>query len=557
MVLYSRKVIIDAMKINLDEQVRRSCRHLLSEINRDPATPTYGCFDRRYWAWKMADFPEATYQRNLANLAWYMHNCGDDAEPESIKEAVIAGLLYAARIQHHDGSFDQAFPFERSFGATGFLLPDLIKAYTAVQDSCGKNEKSRIEDSLKRSADFLCRSTERHGLISNHLAGASLGLLVAADLFNITDYRDHSRQLLELILANQSPEGWFPEYGGADPGYQTLCMNYLAQIYQIKPSADLKSALKRSLDFLRYFVHPDGSFGGEYGSRRTEIYYPGGIALLSKDFPLAGAIHIYMKKSIENLTTVTLVDIDMGNMAPLLSSTILTLEASWKNVSGIHLPLEQRDEVMVFQDAGIAIYNNSRYFAVLGASNGGVFKVFDKRSKNIVNDDCGVLIEFGSGKQASTQFTNIKNRLEVDGNRFICDTSFYRVSQSQPNPWNILVLRLLNLTVMQFSILNEWIKKILVDLLVKPSRQIPLRREREVVFHENQILVKDTFCIDSRFPIEKMRQGMKFNSIHMASSRYFFGKQGVQASESLAHQLLNNQGRLDDSRIINLDVKEN
>lgn len=521
MILYSRKVIIDIMKINLDEQVRQACRHLLSEINRDPASPTYGCFDRRYWAWKLADFPEATYQRNLANLAWYMRNCGDDAEPVTIRETIIAGLLFTARIQHRDGSFDQAYPFERSFGATGFLLPDLIKAYKAVKKYSGEIEKSRIEDSLKRSAGFLCRSAERHGLISNHLAGASLGLLMAADLFNQSNFKDHAQQLLDLVLMNQSPEGWFPEYGGADPGYQTLCVHYLAQIYRLLPSAELKSTLIRSLDFLQYFVHPDGSFGGEYGSRRTEVYYPGGIAHLSMDFPIASAIHGYMKKSIENLTTVTLVDIDLGNMAPLLSSTLLSMEATQENDADLYMPFERDEQARVFRDAGIAIRGTNRYYAILGASNGGVLKVFDKRSKKIAYDDCGALVEFDSGKQASTQFTNIKNRLKEVENRIICDTSFYRVTQSQPTPWNILVLRCMNLTVMRFSFLNEWIKKMLVDLLVKPARPIPLRREREVGFQKDEVLIRDSFYRTSNIKIEKMRQGIKFNSIHMASSRYY------------------------------------
>jgi len=46
------------MKISLSDQVNITCRHLLSEINRDPSSSTYGCFDRRYWAWKLTDFPE-------------------------------------------------------------------------------------------------------------------------------------------------------------------------------------------------------------------------------------------------------------------------------------------------------------------------------------------------------------------------------------------------------------------------------------------------------------------------------------------------------------------
>ena len=54
------------MKIPIRTQALISCQRLLSQLNRDPATSTTGCFDRRYWGWKLTDFPEATFQRNVA-----------------------------------------------------------------------------------------------------------------------------------------------------------------------------------------------------------------------------------------------------------------------------------------------------------------------------------------------------------------------------------------------------------------------------------------------------------------------------------------------------------
>lgn len=544
------------MNITLDAQVRQSCRHLLSEINRDPATPAYGCFDRRYWAWKLADFPEATYQRNLANLAWYMQNCGEEADLDMIRKTVVAGLLYTARIQHRDGSFDQAYPFERSFGATGFLLPDLIKAYTAVQVHCTDEEITIIEDLLKRAAKFLCGNAEKHGLISNHLAGAALGLFMAAGLFQDTDYEDHAKQLLEYLLVNQSPEGWFPEYSGADPGYQTLCMHYLAQTYRLAPSAELKNALEKSLAFLQYFVHPDGSFGGEYGSRRTEIYYPGGIALLSGDFPLASVVHEYMKKSIENLTTVTLVDIDMGNMAPLLSSTILFLEAPRNNQANDHLPFEQEEGTRVFQDAGIAVYNNKCYYAILGASNGGVFKVFDKRTKKIVFDDCGALAETRAGRWISTQATRLDNPFSLEAGKFEGQSGFYQMGRRLTSPLNYLVLRILNITIMRIGLLNEAVKKLMVSWLIAPDKPVQLNRMRNIEFLETQIKVTDHYSLRGKMRLKNLFHTGKFNSIHMASSRYYAGSQKFQAYEVLDHQSLNNQGRLEVTRMINLEERE-
>jgi len=37
---------------------------------------------------------------------------------------------------------------------------------------------------------------------------------------------------VQQIYDHQSREGWYEEYGGADPGYQTLCTFYLARLWQ-------------------------------------------------------------------------------------------------------------------------------------------------------------------------------------------------------------------------------------------------------------------------------------------------------------------------------------
>ena len=275
---------------------------------------------------RLTDFPEATFQRNLAGLNWYANHSKSIISQPMLTQVIKSGLAFAIKIQHRDGSFDQAYPFEHSFGATGFLLPDLINAYNGVKSNCTDLENRLFIFGIKKAAEFLSGSSEKHGLISNHLAGAALGLIKAGNLLDEIRFLNKGYALLDHILATQSSEGWFPEYGAADPGYQTLCMTYLAQIYRINPIEELRKALKLSLDFLKYFVHPNGTFGGEYGSRRTEVYYPGGIALLSSEFPDAASMHKFMLSSIEKGNTITLADIDLGNTAPLLNSSILALE---------------------------------------------------------------------------------------------------------------------------------------------------------------------------------------------------------------------------------------
>ena len=79
--------------------------------------------------------------------------------------------------------------------------------------------------------------------------------------------------LLDRIINNQSEEGWFREYEGADPGYQTLCLHYLVDAHLKSRALNLSEPIAKSIRFLQYFAHPDGSFGGHYGSRCTRFYY--------------------------------------------------------------------------------------------------------------------------------------------------------------------------------------------------------------------------------------------------------------------------------------------
>ncbi len=533
----------------LREQVLKTCRRLLSEINRDPATPTCGCFDRRYWAWKLIDFPEATFQRNLAALAWLLQ------QPEAIDErafltlTIQSGLLYTASIQHRSGSFDQAYPYEASYGATAFLLPDLLDAYQAIKDSCAEMQQLTIEAMLFRASLFLNKHTELHGTISNHLAGAALALLKAGKFFDRPEFTRKSGEIVNYILFKQSPEGWYVEYGGADPGYQTLCMYYLAQVYQLlddeKEIEKLRASLKTSLEFLQYFIHPDGTFGGEYGSRRTEVYYPGGITLLSGEFSLAAAMSARMLVSIEQGSTVTLADVDMGNTAPLLNNTIKAL-AFHKPQDLPLLPCQRESFEKDFPGAGILVRGRPRYYCVVGVSTGGVVKIYDKKKARLALDDCGLLGITSHGAGISTQMAHNDQGFQAQGDQLELWGGFYPIKSSLPTPASFLLLRLMNLTLMRIGFLNELVKKMLVGLLISGNAKLPLKRTRVLEFQADRVLIRDRIEKTGSVRLKQLTGGGKFSSIHMASARYFEPAHfTVQHFEELDVNELNRSGILE------------
>lgn len=499
---------------------------MLSGQNRDKYSLSYGCFDRRYWGWKMTDYPESTFQRNVYPLSLFLRKAREEerkAEIAVFSESVKSGIEFALAIQHADGSFDQAFPNEHSFGATAFLIHPLLNAYKTVQNEYSESQKNRIESGLFRAVDFLCNNKETHGRITNHLAGAALSLLEGFEFFNEPRFKKHFDSLTELIFSLQSPEGWFMEYEGADPGYQTLCLYYLTQVYRRKPDEKMRDALGKVIDFISWFAHPDGTFGGEYGSRRTSVFYPGGVALLAGEFSMAERLLYFMLESIGGARTVTLRDVDMGNLAPLLENYMAVLEnplTESDQPAGL-LPWERGKTSRDFSHAGLHIRATQKYYAVIGTSNGGVIKVFGRKDKRVLYNDSGYAGRARNNKHITTQVTNLGRRLEVEDNEIVIHASFFEMQRLMPTPFRLVILRFLNLSLMRSRRIREWVKQKLAGVLMKNRRSFPLALTRVIKFEPEHVVLKDTLTPKKKVNLSWLVCGRPFVSIHMASAGYF------------------------------------
>ena len=86
---------------------------------------------------------------------------------------------------------------------------------------------------MARAGEWLIRNDETHGFLSNHLAAAAGALRHAYRQTNEARFAERSQYFLDRILGRQSEEGWYDEYGGADPGYQTHCSFYMARCWEL------------------------------------------------------------------------------------------------------------------------------------------------------------------------------------------------------------------------------------------------------------------------------------------------------------------------------------
>ncbi len=497
---------------------------ILSWQDREAHSQTYGCFDRTFWCWKFTDFAGARFQEGVYALAHLLTTEAPGNLLYSDPRAagwIEAGLDYWLSLQYSDGSFDEAYPCEHSLAATAFTAFYVAEAVERLGDALTAGARGRVVEGLARAATWLCLNDERHGLLSNHLAAAAAGLDAVYRLTHEDRHLARSRYFVERILAHQSEEGWYEEYGGADPGYQTHATFYLARIWQRSRDERLLASLRQSLAFLAHFVHPDGTLGGEYASRNTEFYFPAGIELLAAESEHAAAIARFMRRSVAARRTVGPWAMDAQNYFPLLNNYLFAAQhAVTDDAPAETLPCERPGE-WYFPRAGLLVLGYPAYHAVLGLSKGGVLRVYERSRARLAFSDCGYWARGRSGVVATSQSLSLEPDWRRIEGGFRIERPFALVNQRVFTPLTFIAFRCFTLTLGRLPFAAYWIKNLLVSTLVRRRALFPLVLERSIRWSAEGVSLGDRLTRTANIDLVDLRRGAKFSAIHMGSSRYF------------------------------------
>lgn len=502
---------------------RAEIARVLSWQDRESFSRTYGCFDRTYWCWKFTDFAGARFQEGVFTLAHLFTTPLVDNplyhEPRALRW-IQAGLGFWQRLQRRDGSFDEAYPFEHSLAATAFTGFYVGEAFLRARDTL--SDPGAAVGTFARAGAWLCRNDERHGVLSNHLAAAAAALYV---IFRITGEARFERrcwQFVQRIYDHQSREGWYEEYGGADPGYQTQCTFYLARLWQYTREAPLRESLARSLSFLKHCVHPNGTLGGEYGSRNTEFFFPAGCEMLAGGVPDAARIACFMRSCVPEGRMAGLWAMDAQNMLPMLNNYLFATDhaASLDGGEGADLPCQTAGEWW-FPDAGLLIKSTPTFYAIVGLGKGGVVKVYDKVHRTLAVSDCGYVARLSTGAVASTQSLRRRPAWTRAPGACTVEADFVPLVQRLPTTWLFLAFRGFSTTLGRAQGVGYWLKNRLVQFLMRPGRAVPLRLTRQVELGADAVTVTDEIVAGKGVRVVECRRSEKFAAIHMGSSRYF------------------------------------
>ncbi|MCK4521204.1 MAG: hypothetical protein KAU20_01430 [Nanoarchaeota archaeon] len=484
---------------------------ILGLMDRNKLSPTYGCFDRNFWHYKTVDFPTGMAQLGVLPLALvYSYNYPDNPyyKKERIKELAVAGISYLEKSSHKDGTTDEFYPYERALGATSFSLIACTEAYMLL----GLDNKKFVRF-FKKRADWMIKNTEPN-VIANHQLSVAVPLVNVYLITKEEKYLKAAKEKIKNAMKWWNDEGWFYEYEGCDPGYSTFAIDFLAKYYKKTKDKDVLPTLKKSIEFCSYFIAPDGSYGGEYGSRNTSHFRPDGFEIMGEESLLGlGIVDKYLEGIEKGKNEF------MNDEKYMFYDVINYLQAYIDfNEQRPGFVKREKDFEKYFEKAKIYVTKKGKYYVIISLAKGGVIKIF--RDEKLVYKDNGFIAKTSDDNVIVSQLIS-NHQVEVSDSDIIVKGKFDIVKFKRPSVFSMMVFRVLLLSFAWNWKIGSLVKHLLVKILITGKKKAPFFFERIFKVGESGVEIVSTIKLLSNKKIKELYLGTDHAVIMVPTSNYF------------------------------------
>lgn len=509
------------MRAIYQREYRHIARMAFSMWNREPASPSAGSFDRRYWGWKSKDFGDATMQYAARLAIAYAQEQGLTSTLPCLLEQFVKNV---ASLQRSDGSFDQCYPYERTPGVIYDFLSTLVDVWSGPWITCAAS-RTTLEKVVDRAANFVVNTDEVHGEIANHLAEYAFECLYHAVHLHDPKTRAKGEAYLDRLLRTfDREEGWFLEYDGADPGYQTRALRYLVKCATLLNRDDLWDVAERAAEFLEIALMPDGSVHPMLGCRSTALLYPSGFEALAQHSPrfepLARRIRHAWTHRLAPLPSA----LDFENAIRLGDDALDAFKLCPEDAIAEPMPALDGCEIVHRPRAGLVVFREPTRIVHVQHSFGGTV-VIHGRDENgdwrLLHEDSGYLLR-EDGKVYVTRLPASGQLLEIDTGEIRTQADFFQSLHAELTPTQMIVLRVLNLTLLRWSWTAEVFRRIVVRRLMTGRHALAIHLTRRICLEADRVVVEDEVVDEQKKPhAGQLLHCRRVVGTHMASSRYF------------------------------------
>ncbi len=448
-------------------------------------------------------------------------------QSDRVRDWALAGVRFWAGIQHADGAFDEYYPWEHGYIPTSFSLFAAAEACRLL--GC---EDDRVMQSCRRAARYLARNEEREAL--NQEAASIPGLYAAHLLTGEAWIGDAATAKFERFVQRQSPDGFFAEYGGADLGYLSTTLDFLLEYARLSGDDRVWPIADKIVDFCSYFVHQDGSVGGQYGSRNTEYFLLSPLCLLADRSPIARAMLGRLRTGKHGALAFYGAFDDRYLSHNMLHSLLRAVRYApgGDEVGEDLLPCDSEHE-RYFEDAGLLSINQRGAHLVCGLSKGGVMRLFSAGRE--IFSDYGYRLEDAHGTPSASSWLRADALRGGAQGTYRVEGAFAEVPRQRVTPLKHMGLRLLA---------RAWGKRLIPLLkkrLIFVDRIGPGRYARQIRLDRGMLHIEDELTLERG--ARRAYSADKFSLRHVASSKYYaadelVGRPPLQWQGTGAHRLV-------------------
>ena len=391
---------------------------LLSLIDRRKDSPTYGCCRPAHWrekkpstgargadglsstcaSWQVAgsalallyelDLPDNPIYRREKALEWIRATVRHWAEQLLADQEPTDGLNPALSKAH--AKLDPVL-LAPSTAALAQTFRQTIPFLTG-------EEKQLCLPLFRDIGDRLAAPSTQQTALSQAAEAAVVDALYAIHcLLPQASFQAAAQEKMQQLAERQCDEGWLAEGGGPDLAAATEALHHLAVYLDASGDAQAEQVIERVLDYVRYFIYPDGVSGGGGNRRFASGLTPSGFAILQRTFPLARALTpLVLRAHGEGFFQ----DLQLGegnSLAAYFNHQLTALnyleEDAPADVHAQHfIPADSPSSLdRHFPQACILVEKRSNYYAICGPGGqlGAVFS-FRSNSTQLLSSPCSL-----------------------------------------------------------------------------------------------------------------------------------------------------------------------
>lgn len=380
---------IDAQAAFVVDAVNR----ILCQIDLDILSPTFGCAHLAHWRDKTSDFADMRCQEVMLPLSLLYANDYPYSRWKNngrLKYAIEALLNFWCKNQYSDGSMDEWYKGERAFAAAAFSTHAVARTLIIIKNMLSKHTLEQVRKKLRSvSLWLMCRDDL---FKTNHQAVGVAALAWAAEALEEVVFRENAKKKLNLILAAQTREGWFPEIGCMDVGYTFLTTEFIVMTMDLWGNWNCVEQLRRAFDFACEWIHPDFSVGKEYGICQNTYLSRIAVILLSGFSGRAAYIRRRLEKDsfgFNGYSSSLADDLRLLRWAyqPLLAYDYNKRKStSLSDIAAPPLLNHSGRSFFSYDEAGMARFTCAMGTGIFASAAGGLIRFFNPVTGNSLSD---------------------------------------------------------------------------------------------------------------------------------------------------------------------------